>query len=88
MDIGIAGYRALYSKSIPGRGVATLTSWFGTDIEITGKRVLYNKSIASRGVARFLSWLGAVGQFTASTEYLTVILEYIDLFGSVQPTFG
>ena len=37
MDIRIAGYRVLYSKSIAGKGVATLTSWFGTDIEITEK---------------------------------------------------
>ena len=52
------------------------------DIEITGYRVLCGKSIAGRGgVARLLSWLGTADQ------YLTVILEYIDLFGRVQSTF-
>ena len=30
MVIEITGYRALYSKSIAGRGVARLISWLGT----------------------------------------------------------
>ena len=30
VDIEITGYRALYSKSITGRGVARLISWLGT----------------------------------------------------------
>ena len=45
------------------------------DFEITTYRVLYSKSIAGRGVARLISWLGTA----ESIEYLTVILEYIDL---------
>ena len=49
-------------------------------IEITGYRVLYNKSIAGRGIARFISWLGTAGPVDFIIEYLTVILEYIDLF--------
>ena len=44
-------------------------------IEITTYRALYSKSIAGRGVARLISWLGPA----ESIEYLTVILEYIDL---------
>ena len=30
MDIEITGYRALYSKSIAGRGEARLINWLGT----------------------------------------------------------
>ena len=30
VDIEITGYRALYSKSITGRGIARLISWLGT----------------------------------------------------------
>ena len=30
VDIEITGYRALYSKSIAGKGVARLISWLGT----------------------------------------------------------
>ena len=30
VDIEITGYRALYSKSIGGRGIAGLISWLGT----------------------------------------------------------
>ena len=61
------------------------------DIEITGYRALYNKSIAGRGVAR------QQGQLTILSEYLTIILEYIDLFQFlltghrqflVEPTLG
>ena len=44
------------------------------DIEITGYRALYSKSIAGRGIAR------QQGQLTTLIEYLTIILEYIDLF--------
>ena len=29
-DIEITGYRAIYSKSIAGRGIARLISWLGT----------------------------------------------------------
>ena len=49
-------------------------------IEITGYRALYSKSIAGRGVARLISWCTQQGKLTALIEYLTVILEYIDLF--------
>ena len=59
------------------------------NIEITGYRALYSKSIAGRGVARLVSWLGTQGQLTALiNQCLTVILEYINLFGRLQPTFG
>ena len=58
-------------------------------IEITGYRVLHSKSIAGRGVARLISWLAQQGQLIALiNQHLTVILEYIDLFGRVQSTFG
>ena len=60
-------------------------------IIITGYRVLYSKSIAGRGIARLISWLGTAGpvdQFNKSVSDCSVILEYIDLFGRVQPTFG
>ena len=30
VDIEIVGYRALYSKSIAGRGITRLISWLGT----------------------------------------------------------
>ena len=40
MDIEITGYRALYSKSIAGRGVARLISWLGT----AGPISCFNKS--------------------------------------------
>ena len=53
------------------------------DIEITGYRALYSKSIAGRGVAGLISWLT-----TLINQCLTVILEYINLFGRVQQTFG
>ena len=53
------------------------------DIEITEYRELYSTSIAGRGVAGLTSWLNAL-----INQCLTVILEYIDLFGRVQPTFG
>ena len=61
------------------------------DIEITGCRALYSKSIAGRGVAR------QQGQLTTLIEYLTIILEYINLFQFlltghsqllVEPTLG
>ena len=59
------------------------------NIEITGYRALYSKSIAGRGVARLISRWAQQGQLTALiNQCLTVILEYIDLFGSVQSTFG
>ena len=50
------------------------------DIEITGCRVLYSENIAGRGIARLISWCTQQVQLTALTEYLTVMLEYIDLF--------
>ena len=64
------------------------------DIKITGHRVLYSKSIAGRGITSLTSWLvTAMPVYYINTliEYLTVILEYIDLFqfiNRVQPTFG
>ena len=48
-----------------------------------------SKSIAGRGVDRLISWLGTAGPVDCLIDRcLTVILEYIDLFGRVQPTFG
>ena len=41
VDIEIIGYRALYSKSIAGRGVATLISQLGT----AGPVDCFNKSL-------------------------------------------
>ena len=42
MDIEITGYRALYSKSIAGRGGARLISWLGT----AGRVDCFNKSVS------------------------------------------
>ena len=51
------------------------------DIEITGYRTPYSKSIVGRpGIARLIIWLGTAGPVTALIDYLTVILEYINLF--------
>ena len=59
------------------------------DIEITGYRALYSKINVGRDVARFIKvGLAQQGRLTALIDYLTVILEFIDLFGRVQPTFG
>ena len=65
VDIKITGYRALYSKSIAGRGVARLISWLGT----AGPVYCFNKSVSDcyirvyrffnfywQGTANF--WLG------------------------------
>ena len=63
VDIEITGYRALYSKSIAGRGVARLISWLGT----AGPVDYFNKSLSDcyirvywwsfwQGIANF--WLG------------------------------
>ena len=41
-DIEITGYRAIYSKSIAGRGIATLISWLGT----AGPVDCFNKSLS------------------------------------------
>ena len=52
------------------------------DIEITGYRALYSKVITSKGVARLIKVCWAQqSQLTALIKYLTVTLEYIDLFG-------
>ena len=63
-DIEITGYRMLYSKSIAGRGVAGLISWFGT--AGLGPVDCFNKSVSDcyirvyrsfwQGTANF--WLG------------------------------
>ena len=50
--------------------------------EITGCEAQNSESIAGRGIARLISWLDTAGQLTTLIEYLIVILEYIDLFGS------
>ena len=42
VDIEITGYRALYSKSIAGRGEARLISWLGT----AGTVDCFNKSVS------------------------------------------
>ena len=42
VDIEITGYRALYSKSIAGRGVAGLINWLGT----AGPVDCFNKSVS------------------------------------------
>ena len=42
VDIEITGYKALYSKSIAGRGVAGLISWLGT----AGPVDFSNKSVS------------------------------------------
>ena len=62
VDIKITGYRALYSKSIAGKGVARLISWLGTE----GPVDCFNKSVSDcyirvyqsfwQGTANF--WLG------------------------------
>ena len=62
VDIEITGYRALYSKSIAGRGIARLKSWLGT----AGPVDCFNKSLSDcyirvyrsfwQGTANF--WLG------------------------------
>ena len=56
------------------------------DIEINGFRALHSESIASKGIARLINWLGTAGpvdRFNRSSV-LTVILEYIDLYGRVK----
>ena len=58
------------------------------DIEITGYRALYSKSIAGRGLAGLISSLSTAGPVDCLNKSVSVILEYIDLFGRVQPTFG
>ena len=55
------------------------------DIEITGYKALCSTSISGRVVARLISWLGTAALIN---QCLTALLEYIDLFGRVQPTFG
>ena len=42
VDIEITGYRALYSKSIAGMGIAGLISWLGT----AGPADCFNKSLS------------------------------------------
>ena len=42
VDIEITGYRALYSKSIAGRDIARLISWFAT----AGPVDCFNKSLS------------------------------------------
>ena len=41
-DIEITGYRAIYSKSIAGRGIARLIRWLGT----AGPVDCFNKSVS------------------------------------------
>ena len=55
VDIKITGYRALYSKSIAGRGVATLISWLGT----AGPVDCFNESVSDCYIRVYRSfWQG------------------------------
>ena len=78
MDIEITGYRALYSKSIIGRGVVRLISWLGT----AGPVNCFNKSASDCCIRLYRSfwqvtvnfWLGLLlapplKQGTQSKEY-------------------
>ena len=51
VDIEITGHRALYSKSIAGRGVARLISWLGT----AGPVDCFNKSVSDRYIRVYRS---------------------------------
>ena len=55
VDTEITGYRALYNKSIAGRGVARLISWLGT----AGSVNCFNKS-ASDCYIRVYRFFGRV----------------------------
>ena len=52
VDIEITGYRALYSKSIAGRGVVGLISWLGT----AGPVDCFNKSVSNCYIRVFRSF--------------------------------
>ena len=55
VDIKITEYRALYSKSIAGRGVAGLISWLGT----AGPVDCFNKSLSDCYIRVYQSfWQG------------------------------
>ena len=80
VDIEITGYRALYTKSIAGRGVAGLISWFCT----AGPVDCFNKSMSDcyirvyqsfcQGTANF--WLGLLLAMRHSTNLQVYLCDH------------
>ena len=60
-DIEITGYRAIYSKSIAGRGIARLISWLST----AGPVDCFNKSVSDCYIRVYRSFLNIYWQGTA-----------------------
>ena len=58
VDIEITGYRALYSKSIVGRGVTRLISWLDT----AGPLDCFNKSLSDSYISVYRSFLAGYSQ--------------------------
>ena len=57
--IEITGYRALYGKSIAGRGVARFISWLGT----AGPVDCFNKSVSDRYIRVYRSFWQGTAKF-------------------------
>ena len=58
VDIEITGYRALYSKSIAGRGIARLISWLDT----AGTVDCFNKLVSDCYIRVYRSFLAGYSQ--------------------------
>ena len=59
VDIKITGYKALYNKSIAGRVVARLISWFG----LAGPVDCFNKSVSDCSIRVYRSFWQSTANF-------------------------
>ena len=59
-DIEITGYRAIYSKSIAGRGIARLICWLGT----AGPVDCFNKSVSDCYIRVYRSFKIFIGRYS------------------------
>ena len=59
VDIKITGYRALYNKSIVGRGVTRFISWLGTALPVD----CFNKSVSDCYIRVYRSFWQGTAKF-------------------------
>ena len=65
-DIEISGFRALYSKSIAGRGVARFISWLATAVPVD----CFNKSVSDCYIRVYHSFWQATAKFGWAYSWL------------------
>ena len=87
VDIEITGYRALYSKSIAGKGKAKLISWLGT----AGPVNCFNKSLSDcyiRAYRFFNFYWQVTANFWLGLLLATPLKWRHSFIGRLQTTFG